>query len=108
MWSQAGRVFNLSEGPSWFSAIPEELLPDEMREKIKNTLSEYTYGDRMQEIVIIGKDMDEELVSKALDYCLMSEDEIKISKVKESIASINNNLNQENKEKINNQNICLL
>lgn len=102
MWSQAGRVYNLSEGPPWISAMPENLFPEDMRIEINKTLSEHEFGDRMQEIVIIGRNMNKELVSKAFDHCLMTEKEINNSKIKESIFNISQ---LKNEDKNINQNL---
>ena len=36
------------------------------------------HGDRQQEIVIIGQSLDRDVVTKILDACLLSEDEMKM------------------------------
>ena len=34
------------------------------------------WGDRMQELVIIGQDLDQKLITKELENCLLTEEEI--------------------------------
>ena len=40
------------------------------------------YGDRKNELVFIGQDMDEELITRELNKCLASQNEIKTQKWK--------------------------
>lgn len=88
IWSQAGCVFNLSPGGPWFASIPEELWPPGMEADIKDRDWDETYGDRKQEIVIIGTHLDQEGITRALDTCLMTTSEIEIAGIKESVATI--------------------
>ena len=39
---------------------------------------EHPYGDRCQELVFIGKDLDHQVIQGILDNCLMREDEMKM------------------------------
>jgi len=56
----------------WWAAVPHEERPDdeEFTEHLKE-IWDGTYGDRRQELVIIGVDMDEAALRAAFDRCLM-------------------------------------
>ena len=88
VWAQAGRVFNLSGGVPWFAAVPEEFWPEGLVEKIKGPQWDDTYGDRMQEIVIIGINLDKKGVSQALDTCLMTQTEIERENIIDAVSII--------------------
>ncbi len=75
-WSQAGGIMNHGFAGLFWSAVPEANWPDgEHRSAIENKC-EAPYGDRRQEIVFIGQDLDAEQARLALDACLLSEAEL--------------------------------
>ena len=75
-WSQAGGIMNHGFAGLFWSAVPEANWPDgEHRSAIENKC-EAPYGDRRQEIVFIGQDLDAEQARLALDTCLLSEAEL--------------------------------
>jgi G3E family GTPase len=82
IWSQAGCVFNLSSGGPWFASVPEELWPPGMDEVVKDNDWDDTYGDRKQEIVLIGNHLDQKGIISAINTCLMTDKEI----IRENIA----------------------
>ena len=58
--------------------FPKDVLPEEGSEAWKVEQAEMEPGlirDRRQEVVIIGSDMNKEAITKALDDCLLKEDE---------------------------------
>lgn len=72
LFESAGRRQQLKEAGRWYATAPEEDLelllarePGLMRDW------DPEYGDRMQKIVFIGRDMDREAITKALDDCLV-------------------------------------
>ncbi|PSC76814.1 cobalamin synthesis isoform B [Micractinium conductrix] len=73
-WSQAGAVLRLSAGGPWFAAIPEELWPDVDPAKVREDFVEGV-GDRRQELVLIGADLNKEALNAALDACLCTPQE---------------------------------
>lgn len=77
VWSQAGQVVNLEYGGEWWATIPLEEWPDdpEIRAEIE-ALIIGEYGDRRQELVCIGHDMDEAKVRATLDACLLTDREM--------------------------------
>jgi len=76
-WSQAGEVVNLEAAGMWWDAVPKRDWPDdsEFLREIES-VSEGEYGDRRQELVIIGADMNHTEVRAALDNCLLTDDEM--------------------------------
>ncbi|MEM7306516.1 MAG: GTP-binding protein [Planctomycetota bacterium] len=76
LWQQAGRVGSLECGGLWWSAVPPEELADDP--KLKSEMIEISlppYGDRRQELVVIGKDLDEAGFRQRLDRCLLTDEE---------------------------------
>jgi G3E family GTPase len=69
--SQAGALVRHSGVGTWWSAVPQEQWPD--RSGLEDYLSSVwdpVYGDRRQEIVFIGIDMDPVSITARLDACL--------------------------------------
>ncbi len=79
LWSQAGRACSHQSAGRWWSSVPRELWPDDetLRASI---LAEFRgpFGDRRQEIVIIGQDLDEAAVRTRLDACLIDPLEMRL------------------------------
>ncbi len=73
-WSQAGCSIQMDPAGFWWAAAPEEEWPEdeteqsEIRAKFKGE-----HGDRHQELVFIGQGLDQELVEKLLDRCLLTD-----------------------------------
>lgn len=63
LWSQAGRIYNLTEGPVWWAEVPEKQWPEGVREVLDKVGSK-EFGDRQQELVIIGREMDNDKISE--------------------------------------------
>jgi len=82
LWSQAGGSCSHQSAGRWWSAVPEELWPDDdvIRDSIQ---SEFRgpYGDRRQELVIIGQDLDKKVIREKLDSCLLDDTEMQIGLV---------------------------
>lgn len=76
-WSQAGAVSRHGLAGMWWAAAPQEHWPDDP--EIRATLEaawDPVFGDRHQEIVLIGTGMDQSALSAALDACLLSDAEL--------------------------------
>ena len=74
LWSQAGISMRFDPAGYWWSAVkPEDWNVD--AEHASEILSKYEgeYGDRRQELVFIGSDMDEMQIRKVLDHCLLQD-----------------------------------
>ena len=78
-WSHAGRHFGISTAGKWWATLPNE----QMKEYFEDDTNEYDrimeedfqkdskWGDRRQEIVFIGININEAEITKALDNCLI-------------------------------------
>lgn len=77
LWSQAGGDFNMQVAGYWYAALPPEAQPDsdEAREYIAQN-SVAPHGDRRQELVIIGQNLDEKSLRAHFAACLLSDDEM--------------------------------
>lgn len=79
LWSQAGTACSHQSAGRWWSSVPDSLWPedDRVREAIR---SEFRgpYGDRRQEIVIIGNQLNEKEIRARLDACLLDGSEMQI------------------------------
>jgi G3E family GTPase len=76
LWSQAGLTCRLDPMGTWWAATPPEEWPDDPEElaSIEPTFVG-PYGDRRQEIVFIGINMDEADIHARLDACLLTSEE---------------------------------
>lgn len=78
MWSQAGLSCRYEATGIWWAATNNSEWPVEkeyINEIMKNFDGEY--GDRRQEIVIIGINIDKEEIFKKFDDCLLNDEEMK-------------------------------
>lgn len=74
LFEQAGVQKNLTEAGRWYATAPA----DELAEMMANDPGlvrdwDERYGDRMNKIVFIGRDMDRAAITAALDRCLAPE-----------------------------------
>jgi G3E family GTPase len=74
VWSQAGGACRVEPGGSWAAALPRDAWPEEEQALIA-ALWEEPYGDRRQELVLIGQELDEANLRARLDACLLSDAE---------------------------------
>ncbi|MFO1044463.1 MAG: GTP-binding protein [Planctomycetaceae bacterium] len=75
-WSSAGNVLSCEPLGQWLSATPQDDWPDDavFLSELKSVWRE-PYGDRRQELVLIGCNLDENLLTTALDECLLTDEE---------------------------------
>lgn len=82
VWSQAGSVSAVDGGGLWYAAIPqEEWDADDEELKRIQSLWDKDFGDRQQEIVVIGQNYDKDRLNQMFDACLLTDDELKRGKV---------------------------
>lgn len=74
--SLAGNHFSLLPGNPWWAEIDKSHWPENLEKDIAPLWDEI-YGDRQQEIVIIGQSLDKAEITNALNECLISEEEMK-------------------------------
>ncbi len=73
-WAQAGGVSNVIPAGMWWAAIPREDWghPEGQRPDDQPSWHE-RFGDRMQQLVFIGQNMDEAKMRADLDACLLEQ-----------------------------------
>jgi G3E family GTPase len=79
VWSQAGKVMSLNPAGYWYAALPKSKWPDsveELDELDRNWVD--PFGDRRQELVLIGKHLNEKEFRQSLDGCLLTIEEIEL------------------------------
>ena len=78
-FSQAGNCLTVDPHANWYAALPQDQWPEheEERRALDQNWVE-PYGDRMQEIVFIGVDMDRAAIEKGLESCLLTEVELQL------------------------------
>ncbi|MES3676863.1 zinc metallochaperone GTPase ZigA [Halomonas elongata] len=76
-WNQAGGIAHYGLAGMFWKAIPEEHWPDEpaFRQRILEKWQE-PFGDMRQELVFIGQNMDEAGIRRALDDCLLDDEQL--------------------------------
>ncbi|MTD45110.1 GTP-binding protein [Conexibacter sp. W3-3-2] len=78
-WAQAGRVLTLQPAGGWWATVPRHEWPeDELKAVMIDPFWEEPWGDRRQEIVFIGADMDEDAIRADLDDCLLTDAEMEL------------------------------
>ncbi|MEM6381022.1 MAG: GTP-binding protein, partial [Bacteroidota bacterium] len=80
VWGQAGGSLQADSAGVWWSSMPygERIQYISFVDNQKQIESNWdaTFGDRKNEIVIIGQDMDEEKIRLELDSCLATSEEL--------------------------------
>jgi G3E family GTPase len=74
-FSLAGKNYSLLPGNPWWAVIDKEDWPANLERDIAPLWHE-PHGDRQQEIVVIGQQLDQDVVTKALNACLLSDKEM--------------------------------
>jgi len=82
-WSHAGRQFGISTAGKWWGTISKEQMKSyfllnlpEYERILKQDFVSDEFGDRRQELVFIGLQIDEENITRELDLCLLTEKEM--------------------------------
>ena len=81
IWGQAGGSLKADSAGVWWSSMPfknriQQIAFIENQEEIEKDWDK-AYGDRKNEIVFIGQNMNENLIRSHLEGCLLSEDDLK-------------------------------
>ena len=76
-WSLAGRIHSLTAFRPWYVSLDHDRWPWEDRRMIDRLkgLWQVPYGDRRQEVVLIGRHLNEDRIRQSLDEALLTEDE---------------------------------
>jgi G3E family GTPase len=81
-WSLAGGNCAVDDAGRWMVATPPEEWPDQNTEEGRFELNRIRstwhnrWADRIQELVIIGQNIDQSALIKSLDDCILTEDEL--------------------------------
>ncbi len=76
-WSQAGAISRHGRAGSWWAAVPKESWPESADAlAVIKERSQGPFGDRQQELVLIGTQMDEAGLRAAFDACLLDDAEM--------------------------------
>jgi G3E family GTPase len=82
-WSHAGKHFGISTAGKWWGTLNKEQMKlyfasnqKEYDRIIREDFVSEEFGDRRQEIVFIGANISEEDITKALDDCLCTDEEM--------------------------------
>jgi|TARA_B110000879_G_scaffold32441_1_gene44510 G3E family GTPase len=76
-WSQAGGIARYGFAGMFWKAIPKHNWPDD-EEYLASINRQWVepFGDMRQELVFIGQGLNQSLMTKSLDECLLSEEEV--------------------------------
>ncbi len=79
-WSQAGSVISAEPGGEWWAETPRDswAIEDEAEIAEIESIWEEPFGDRRQELVIIGQNLSQLKVTMALDDCLLTDAELNL------------------------------
>lgn len=77
-WSQAGGILTIKGGPTWYCEQDESDLPDDPA-LLKSIFQDFKgeWGDRRQEIVLIGENLKSGAVQAAFEAALLTDKEMK-------------------------------
>ncbi|RZA16349.1 MAG: GTP-binding protein, partial [Proteobacteria bacterium] len=75
LWSQAGADLRVELAGYWYDSLPRDEWDAENAEAIESTFVA-PHGDRRQELVFIGQNLDENLWCQKLNACLLSDAEM--------------------------------
>jgi G3E family GTPase len=76
VWSQAGGACRTEPGGYWLAATPKSDWPEDAQDAASGADWDPTWGDKRQELVLIGIDMDKEDLTAMLDSCLLTDEEM--------------------------------
>ena len=76
-WSQAGGIARYGFGGMFWKAVPKQNWPEDP-DYLASIEKQWVepFGDMRQELVFIGQNLDQSRMTKALDECLLSEEEL--------------------------------
>lgn len=77
LWSQTSSLTDLAASGRWWADTPEAEWPEGSIDDIKKDIAQNgDTGDRRQELVFMGMNLDAEAIERKLDACLLSDAEL--------------------------------
>lgn len=71
LFEQAGKQMTLNNSGQWYATMPDDQLARMLKmDPVLRKDWDVIYGDRMQKIVFIGRNLDKAYIKKELDACL--------------------------------------
>eukprot|EP01125_Pyxidicula_operculata_P012482 TRINITY_DN4093_c0_g2_i1.p1 TRINITY_DN4093_c0_g2~~TRINITY_DN4093_c0_g2_i1.p1 ORF type:complete len:765 (+),score=112.94 TRINITY_DN4093_c0_g2_i1:600-2894(+) len=79
-WSQSGRIWRTEGSTPWYASIPFDEWEIQGEKHFKGLMGDWDveWGDRRQEIVIIGLKMKKEEISNHFTSCLLTDEEMQL------------------------------
>lgn len=77
VFAHAGQSCNLTPGPAWWASINKDMWPEGLEHDIIPLWHE-PYGDRQQELVMIGQHLDVAEMEDALLRCVLTDEEFEM------------------------------
>ncbi|KAK9327731.1 CobW/HypB/UreG, nucleotide-binding domain-containing protein [Lipomyces starkeyi] len=76
-WSQASAMLTIQGGGPWFCVLDDAMWPEDP-EVVANIKADFEgkWGDRRQELVVFGKNIDPKRISDEFDQCLLTDNEM--------------------------------
>jgi G3E family GTPase len=75
LWSQAGPLLRIDYAGRWYAAVPREQWPDYAQAEVARNW-QAPFGDRRQELVFIGTNLQRDLIERVLDTSLLNDEEM--------------------------------
>jgi hypothetical protein len=89
-WSQAGAISRNELAGFWWAATPKVYWPEEADQLVAIAARwQEPFGDRQQEIVLIGMNMGKAALIEAFEGCLLTDDEMLIANENNSSVDYN-------------------
>jgi G3E family GTPase len=76
IWASTGRMYGIEAVEPWLATVPRDEWDEDI--DVEESLKEFVepFGDRRQELVIIGLQLNQELVESILQKCLLTDEEL--------------------------------
>jgi G3E family GTPase len=79
LWSQAGGILRVEYAGRWYAATAKAEWPQQLElDKSVADAWDDEFGDRRQELVFIGANMEKDVLIEALNTCLLTDAEMKL------------------------------
>jgi len=85
-WQQAGNILRIKPDRPWLCEMRQVWEGTDSEQEVRKELvqengEEWLYGDRSQELVFIGKNLNHEEIQRMLDDCLLQDDEMEMGPI---------------------------